>query len=136
MSAFNVTDGDLAYLRNMAVWEREMVAAAKCWAAENATEVQYMWEWGDGHGGGLLEIIRDAAGIPKPVHTPVPAASQVTSAKRWAIFKRDGYACLRCGGDSDLTIDHIVPRSKGGANAVSNLQTLCRSCNCSKGNRL
>ena len=52
---------------------------------------------------------------------------------RWAVFQRDGYACLRCGSDTDLTIDHIHPVALGGTNHPSNLQTLCRSCNAGKG---
>lgn len=46
------------------------------------------------------------------------------------IFKRDQYKCLRCNKfDVNLTIDHISPISKGGENKLSNLQTLCKSCN-------
>lgn len=42
--------------------------------------------------------------------------------------------CKRCGktlykGDSDLTIDHIIPQKWGGTNAITNLQPLCRKCN-------
>jgi 5-methylcytosine-specific restriction endonuclease McrA len=55
---------------------------------------------------------------------------------RWRIFARDQHRCLIClrGGDqTDLTIDHIVPVSLGGDNDESNLRTLCRRCNSSKG---
>jgi hypothetical protein len=52
---------------------------------------------------------------------------------RWTVFRRDGYACVWCGSDSDLTIDHIHPVALGGTNDVSNLQTLCRTCNSRKG---
>lgn len=47
------------------------------------------------------------------------------------------YQCVHCKeSDSQLlTIDHIKPVSKGGSDAMSNLQILCRSCNSSKGNR-
>lgn len=45
------------------------------------------------------------------------------------IFKRDGFMCLRCGRTDKLTIDHINPIYWGGENKLSNLQTLCRSCN-------
>jgi len=41
--------------------------------------------------------------------------------------------CVECGAESDLTTDHIVPRSKGGTNDPSNLRVLCRPCNSSKG---
>jgi len=49
------------------------------------------------------------------------------------IFKRDKYKCLCCGGTKLLSIDHINPVSLGGDNKLSNLQTLCRLCNSSKG---
>lgn len=58
---------------------------------------------------------------------------EISHKKRWKIFKRDGYACVSCGSDSDLTIDHAYPKSKGGTNDEENLRTMCRSCNSSKG---
>lgn len=42
--------------------------------------------------------------------------------------------CLKCGSTDNLSIDHIVPISRGGSNYFSNLQVLCRSCNSGKGN--
>ncbi|MFA0628570.1 HNH endonuclease [Vibrio sp. 10N.222.49.A3] len=47
------------------------------------------------------------------------------------------YKCNGCNeklrkGDSNLTIDHIVPQKFGGSNSVANLQVLCRSCNSKK----
>lgn len=54
---------------------------------------------------------------------------------RGFIFKRDGFKCLCCGYDKRLEIDHIIPVSKGGENKLSNLQTLCKSCNCIKKDR-
>lgn len=41
--------------------------------------------------------------------------------------------CLRCGEQSVLTVDHVVPLSKGGTNYIDNIQPLCLSCNSSKG---
>lgn len=43
-----------------------------------------------------------------------------------------GNVCVCCGAHENLTVDHVVPLSKGGSNDVSNLQPLCHSCNCSK----
>lgn len=51
---------------------------------------------------------------------------------RQFIFKRDNYKCLCCGSKNNLSIDHIKPINKGGENKISNLQTLCRSCNSKK----
>jgi 5-methylcytosine-specific restriction endonuclease McrA len=52
---------------------------------------------------------------------------------RKRIFKRDGHRCLRCGKADRLSVDHVVAVANGGGNEDENLQTLCRSCNSSKG---
>lgn len=44
----------------------------------------------------------------------------------------DQSKCVLCGSASFLTIDHIIPITKGGKNDVSNTQILCRSCNIKK----
>ncbi|MGF1533436.1 MAG: HNH endonuclease [Bernardetiaceae bacterium] len=54
---------------------------------------------------------------------------------RQNIFKRDGYECLYCGAKTNLTLDHVVPRSKGGRTSWTNLVTACQSCNSEKGDR-
>lgn len=51
------------------------------------------------------------------------------------IFKRDNYKCLSCGTKKKLSIDHINPINKGGENKLSNLQTLCKSCNSKKSDK-
>lgn len=67
--------------------------------------------------------------------SPAPRRKRLPFRRVW---DRDGWRCVRCGTHEDLTVDHIVPISKGGADDpddISNLQTLCKSCNSSKGNR-
>lgn len=54
---------------------------------------------------------------------------------RIAVFKRDGFTCKHCGSKENLHADHIFPESKGGQATMENLQTLCKSCNCKKGDR-
>ena len=50
-----------------------------------------------------------------------------------AICRHYGDVCLRCGeSDVKLTIDHVVPISKGGHDIASNIQPLCKSCNSAK----
>ena len=52
------------------------------------------------------------------------------------ILRRDGYRCQYCGRQtSQLTIDHIVPRSRGGPHSWENLVTACPQCNRRKGGR-
>jgi hypothetical protein len=52
------------------------------------------------------------------------------------IYARDGYKCTYCGSKKDLSVDHIVPVSRGGSNENDNLVTACRSCNSSKGDKM
>jgi 5-methylcytosine-specific restriction endonuclease McrA len=54
------------------------------------------------------------------------------------VYRRDGYTCQYCRGRpglSDLTIDHVIPRSRGGASSWENCVTACRPCNARKANR-
>ncbi len=52
---------------------------------------------------------------------------------RYNLFKRDGYLCQYCGTGKDLTLDHVVPKSKGGPSSWTNLVTACKHCNSRKG---
>lgn len=51
------------------------------------------------------------------------------------IHKRDGHQCQYCGSKEDLTIDHVLPTSRGGLDTWENLTCCCSSCNTRKGNR-
>lgn len=53
---------------------------------------------------------------------------------RHNIYRRDGYACGYCGSKKDLTLDHILPKSRGGKNTWKNLVTCCKTCNNKKDN--
>lgn len=52
------------------------------------------------------------------------------------ILHRDGHSCQYCGytGD-DLTLDHVMPRSRGGGDSWENIVTACVRCNVHKGSR-
>ncbi|NIK73382.1 hypothetical protein FHS56_000868 [Thermonema lapsum] len=52
---------------------------------------------------------------------------------RQNIFRRDGYSCQYCGSKHDLTLDHVLPRSRGGKSSWTNLVTACKRCNSKKG---
>lgn len=45
------------------------------------------------------------------------------------IFKRDGFECVYCGSKKDLTLDHVLPKSKGGNDSWDNLVSCCKKCN-------
>lgn len=55
------------------------------------------------------------------------------------VFIRDEYTCQYCGrqpGRASLTMDHLIPRSRGGGLTWENIVTACVHCNQKKGNRL
>jgi 5-methylcytosine-specific restriction endonuclease McrA len=54
---------------------------------------------------------------------------------RKRIFKRDNNTCGYCGSQKNLTIDHIVPKSRGGKNTWENMITCCSRCNSVKDDR-
>lgn len=57
-----------------------------------------------------------------------------TALSRRAVFARDEHTCQYCGGLAD-SIDHIVPRSRGGAHVWDNVAAACRPCNLRKRDR-
>ena len=65
----------------------------------------------------------------------VPRSVQRKISRR-ALFARDGWRCVYCGTASGrLTLDHVVPRSRGGESVWENVVTACSPCNLRKGNR-
>lgn len=67
---------------------------------------------------------------PPLLHTPGRVDNE-TKAEVLAVG-----ACEFCGSTDTLTVDHIVPQSKGGGHHRANLQCLCRSCNHLKNDRI
>lgn len=64
----------------------------------------------------------------------VPFARRAALNRR-AVFARDGGRCQYCGDSAD-SIDHVVPRAKGGAHTWENVVAACRPCNVRKRDRL
>jgi 5-methylcytosine-specific restriction endonuclease McrA len=54
---------------------------------------------------------------------------------RTNLFRRDKGECQYCGSRRQLTIDHLIPKSKGGKTSWTNLVTACNRCNIQKGDK-
>jgi 5-methylcytosine-specific restriction endonuclease McrA len=81
--------------------------------------------------------------VPRPAvirlvtYVRVPRDAHSRKITRRAIFARDGWACQYCGsGHGTLTVDHVIPRSKGGHSGWDNIVTCCAPCNRRKGDHL
>lgn len=57
-----------------------------------------------------------------------------TAMSRRALFARDDHRCQYCGGFAD-SLDHVVPRSRGGQHTWENVAAACRPCNLRKRDR-
>ena len=77
------------------------------------------------------------AGVIRLVsYVNVPRDTSRRKITRRAVFARDGWSCQYCGTRSSLTVDHVIPRSKGGDSSWENIVASCAPCNRRKGDRL
>ena len=85
------------------------------------------------------EVHAETVSLPVPVvvrltrYVRVPYPAQVPLSRR-AVFHRDASTCVYCGG-SATSIDHVVPRSRGGTHTWDNVVAACRRCNHTKADR-
>lgn len=78
-------------------------------------------------------------------HYPIPSVIRLRNyvhlpykgviLSRQNIFRRDGQRCQYCGSGYDLTLDHVLPKSRKGGSTWDNLVTACKHCNARKGDR-
>ncbi|MEO1021913.1 MAG: HNH endonuclease [Bacteroidota bacterium] len=84
-----------------------------------------------------LRTVNEAYDYPSVIrlrrYIRVPYTKIVLSRRN--VMRRDNFECMYCGKKSDLTIDHVQPKSRGGKDTWENLTTACESCNVKKGNR-
>lgn len=64
----------------------------------------------------------------------LPRTARIAITRR-SVFARDGHRCQYCGGQAE-NIDHVTPRSRGGAHIWENVVAACRRCNALKEDRL
>ena len=62
-------------------------------------------------------------------------AWRIPTVNRREVLRRDKHTCQYCGSTKFLTLDHVIPVSKGGQHTWDNIVTACEKCNNSKGNR-
>lgn len=108
-----------------------------------------LWEIGstvkEFHGGissatGLQSILNISSilGVTGPLLGDKFYNRESVYADRAILYARDQYLCAYCGDSFDsrgLTIDHVMPKSRGGKNTWVNCVTACKTCNHKKGNR-
>ena len=83
-------------------------------------------------------VLRDAA-AERHCAQGIRAGGRRPAFTRFNVFLRDRFHCQYCGGDfatNELTFDHVVPKSRGGRTAWTNVVTACSPCNLLKGNQL
>src|SRR5579864_1103359 len=91
--------------------------------------------------GNLLHAARISMRVPSVIrlleYRRIPHQTRALSRKN--ILLRDRNTCQYCGtvlSSSELTLDHVIPRSRGGASTWENLVACCHRCNRQKGNQL
>jgi 5-methylcytosine-specific restriction endonuclease McrA len=60
---------------------------------------------------------------------------RVPPVNRREVLRRDKHTCQYCGSTKHLTLDHVIPRSKGGKHSWDNVVIACEQCNSRKGDR-
>jgi 5-methylcytosine-specific restriction endonuclease McrA len=112
------------------------VARAVVMLFKNSVSVE---EW---DGDRVLRTPRDEYPVPSVVrrrtYVNVRRGRETAGMKRVRIYIRDQFRCQYCGerkNPVELTLDHILPRSRGGCNSPVNVVTACVRCNQRKGSR-
>jgi 5-methylcytosine-specific restriction endonuclease McrA len=92
---------------------------------------------------GAFGLHAESLTLPRPVvirltaYVKIPRDAHRRKITRRAVFARDRWTCQYCGHErGSLTVDHVIPRSKGGSSGWDNIVTCCAPCNRRKGDRL
>ena len=91
---------------------------------------------------GVWELHSESSTLARPVviklvnFVNVPRDAHRRKITRRAVFARDSWTCQYCGSRSNLTVDHVIPRSKGGTSSWENIVASCAPCNRRKGDAL
>jgi len=112
-----------------------------------------LWSWQDAIKAVVMDRVNIIHSYDRVVHSPnstmhlpsvialkeyIPQARK-PAFTRFNVFLRDRFTCQYCGAkppSSELTFDHVIPRSRGGRTSWENILTACSDCNLKKGNRM
>jgi len=109
-----------------------------------------LWSWQDAIKAVFLDRVNIVAEYEAAVHSPsfemrLPSVvclksyirpNRYPAFTRFNVFLRDKFQCQYCGSPSELTFDHVIPRSKGGLTEWENVCAACSPCNLRKGNKM
>lgn len=114
------------YRENRYAWAaanpEKVLASAKKFRDSHPT---YVKDWKDAN--------RDHVNMAHRVRTHMLRGAGILTEEDWvAVLEEFGSRCLACFSTAPVTIDHVIPIIKGGANSVSNVQPLCQPCNSKK----
>lgn len=109
-----------------------------------------LWSWQDAVKAVFLDRVNIVSEYERAIHSPSMEMKlpSVVSLKtyikpalypaftRFNLFLRDRFVCQYCGAKSELTFDHVVPRSLGGTTRWDNVVAACAPCNLRKGGKM
>ncbi len=125
-------DADNAKMRARRSANPELVRAEKAaeYERNKGHYKQRSREWHERNPGASAEYDRRRRARMRGTQV-VPLSSQQIQ-QRFSVFDD---RCVYCGTEGELTVDHIIPLSRGGRHILSNIKPACRSCNSKKRNR-
>lgn len=108
-----------------------------------------LWPWQDAIKAVFLDRVTTIAEYDEVVHSPstrikIPSVVVLkeyikprrrVAFTRFNLFLRDSFRCQYCGGQGELTFDHVIPRAAGGVTSWHNVVAACAPCNLRKGAR-
>lgn len=113
------------------------------WDANREAQYETNRRWREENRERYAEMLRDWAKRNPTLksqhraHRRARKANGSISARDWTrLINRYGGRCFYCGSHEPMTIDHIIPLARGGRHTIGNVLPACKSCNCSKQERL